>query len=275
MMSREEVYSKLAHHWWKIMHGVQSITMGKNGAMLVVEFKEDGSLDFPSAISFLPDVRVWRWNEDKQLIEILSKNGEILHQLFSPQWSGYYYILQDTVNPDTTYQCDPYLENIIKAKWAPDPILASWGLELQSSSSVCLISTSDPESKDLDKLFPNRGIENIPIIQEYLSFHFLREVYSLMLSHPSWINIAIVSPKFKKLLLPDLNYLDTELQIFFDTQSNIIGIVGCRSLLVELISESLLQYRLHDYRSNVSSIKSIVVTILNKHFNNRMMIFRM
>lgn len=273
MESRDEIFSKIACHWWKVMNGAGTVSMGENGGILVYQFEQDGSLSFPSEISFLPSERLWHWDENQQIIELLNEHGDLREQLLPPFWDGNYYILKSLSDADTTYRCEPYIENIIQLKWAPDPILQSSGLSLTKAIPVCL--KSQIENSEISNALGEDQIETISIINEYSSFDFWRISYDLIIDHFFWSNIAVLSPQFEQSTLLNSNTTNSKLQIYINIRSEIVGILGSRSLLTELIGESILQYRLYVYSSKTCSIQSVIMSVLNQNFNDRMTIIKL
>ena len=179
-MEKEKLEQILTSGDWFLIHNAGSVSMiGQTRGSLVVTFKPDGELGFPSRIGFLPDERYWHFDAGLQQVILSNVQHEFVaaYELPKPK-TGWEFYMTKVGEPETGYGTDSRIKPIEDLAVAPNladviesPDQVNGGTDLVINAQ----STIGDFTQRLDQL---AGWD---------------ELYLWLLDHPEYGRIAILT----------------------------------------------------------------------------------
>ncbi|PWF99916.1 hypothetical protein [Levilactobacillus bambusae] len=271
-MNRNAFFDTVQGHWWKFSkNGHQNVIMGGVG-ILAIEFQEEGYLSYPSKMGFLPNLKAWTWDNERQLINFLDANQQVQAVYQPPVWEDQSLILMDTTSKDKFYS-STVMERTINDRWAPAPILASPPAVTMESQAAILIRVEQSSQAETISTWADQpeqdGITIVPVQANTANFDYWQTIYWWLSEH-SYVNrVGIITHEIALTTYELMSSPKVKLGLVEASDKHLQGLIGSRSMLMELSGEVLFRSRVDQLAGTPQTALGELRNVIQEQFMNR------
>lgn len=262
-MNKKEFFTKVRDQiWYFQLHGWQNLKMGHELGILAIAFEDNGQLSFPNKMAFLPDYRIWSWNENEQLLYLMSPQKEVKVTLEAPEDESVRTVMheQDSSN---TFVANTSLESEMYFLWSPEPLVQRMN-ETSVNEQPTLIYAGAAQDRHTDTLMGK-------VVGSQYKFNdvdFWRFCYEWLINHPLANPVAIAEDKK---LSGDvwMRYANEDKLIVNEDYATIIS---PRSLFLDFLGELNFRNTTQRISGNKIEILPQIQKLLVEYFIDRMQV---
>jgi ribosome biogenesis SPOUT family RNA methylase Rps3 len=226
------------------------IYLGDSPGILILIFKPDGTISFPTRMGFLPyEYHGWQFNEAEQVIEFLDSNQQVTLRYSTPHQNGLHMIMREQNHKNIRRRliAHPQLLKKVRKLVTPDPQL--------ESGKMIFTKNYHPNSA-MDRIITDNvlGVHRIQNELDHISG--VRESLHYTIEHPALEKIAVVNA-------PDIQvdpFADFDIAKIRINRSGTI-LVASRALLIELLGQVLIEAYHQAFENQIMQDEDVPVSI--------------